>query len=184
MTDRAGDMVHMGLMGLLVTAVVPALLLLERGRLRSDRLALPAAVALPAFALLHAVVTLGADGGHAPGPLAALAAPALLIGATVFWLPVFGRRHRLPDAGRAAYLFIAGPVLDLPAVWLVARGQVTGGLAMIVGMLPLGVAAIWVTWLWISNEERRAREVPDGERWVPTPRDARDARDAREVSPP
>jgi hypothetical protein len=171
-------MVHMGLMGLLVTAMVPALLLAERGRLGSDRLALPAAVALPGFALLHAAVTLGADGAKVPAPLAASATPALLVGATVFWLPVFGRRRRLPDAGRAAYLFIAGPVLDLPAVWLVARGQIGGGLAMIVGMLPLGVAAIWVTWRWISTEERRAGEAFDRNRWIPAPRDS------PEVSPP
>jgi hypothetical protein len=29
---------------------------------------------------------------------------------------------------------------------------------MIVGMLPLGVAAAAVTWSWVNREERQARE--------------------------
>jgi hypothetical protein len=41
-------------------------------------------------------------------------------------------------------------------VWLVAVGDSPGGLSMIVGMLPMGVAAVALTWSWISREERRA----------------------------
>jgi hypothetical protein len=41
----------------------------------------------------------------------------------VFWMPVLGTRRRLRDAGRAVYLFLAGPLLDLVGVWLVATGD-------------------------------------------------------------
>jgi hypothetical protein len=59
--------VHMGLMGLLVSVVAPAVVLLaRRGRVGLDRLALPGLVALPAFALLHGLVTLGAE-AHVEG---------------------------------------------------------------------------------------------------------------------
>jgi hypothetical protein len=54
------------------------------------------------------------------------------------------------------YLFLAGPLLDLAGVWLVARGDRAGGLAMVVGMLPIGVAALVVTWRWVVGEEKAA----------------------------
>jgi hypothetical protein len=88
--------------------------------------------------------------------------PALLVAAVLFWLPVAaGTRHRLDDLGRCLYLFLATPLLDLPAVAVVAAGRSAQGLAVIVGMLPLGVAAAavtWsVTWSWVNREERQAR---------------------------
>jgi hypothetical protein len=144
----------MAAMGLLVSAFAPALVVFGRRWLDWDRLAVPALAALPGFAVLHAVITLGAEAFPPPMPLRQAPALVLLLGAVLFWLPILGRRRRLPDPGRSAYLFIAAPVLDLPAVWLVAQGQVTEGLAMIVGMLPLGVAAIGITWRWITMEER------------------------------
>jgi hypothetical protein len=127
-----------------VSAVAPMLARAGRGT-AWDRLAPPAVVALPAFAALHAVVTFAGAG---------LAGEAVLLaGAVLFWMPALGTRRRLPDAGRAVYLFLAGPLLDLAGVWLVATGDRAGGLAMIVGMLPIGIAAMVVTWRWIVHEE-------------------------------
>ncbi|RKN39051.1 hypothetical protein D7294_22775 [Streptomyces hoynatensis] len=80
---------------------------------------------------------------------------ALAAGALAFWLPVLvpGPR-RLSAPGRCLYLFLAAPLLDLPAVALVACGHAAGGLAMIAGMLPLPLAALAVTWRWVLAEER------------------------------
>jgi cytochrome c oxidase assembly factor CtaG len=153
----ASAVAHMAAMGLLVSVLAPALVLLGRGRWLVDRLALPGLVALPAFTVLHAAVTLGLDGLSAAS--AALGTVLLLVGAVAFWSPVLGERRRLADPARAAYLFIAAPVLDLPAVWLVAEGRVAEGLAMVVGMLPVGGAAIGVTWRWVTMEERQAEQV-------------------------
>jgi hypothetical protein len=142
--EHSAHLVHMLTMGLLVSAVAPMLARASRGT-ALDRLAPPAVVALPAFAVLHATVTVLGDG--------LLAEPVLLAGAVVFWMPVLGTGRRLPDAGRAVYLFLAGPLLDLAGVWLVATGDRAGGIAMIVGMLPVGIAAMVVTWRWIVHEE-------------------------------
>lgn len=148
-------LVHMAAMGLLTSVVAPLVVLASWDRVAWDRLALPAIVALPGFAVLHGTVLL--TPAHGAGPLVGVTAHALvLLGAVVFWLPVLGARRRLPDPGRSAYLFLAGPVLDLPAVWLIAMGDSAGGLAMIVAMMPIGLAAIAVTWRWITREEELA----------------------------
>jgi hypothetical protein len=47
------------------------------------------------------------------------------------------------------------PALDLPGVWLVARGDGPGGIAMILAMSPLGLTALALTWRWVREEERR-----------------------------
>ncbi|POX59068.1 hypothetical protein C3492_34380 [Streptomyces sp. Ru62] len=87
--------------------------------------------------------------------------PVLLATAVLFWLPAVARtRHRLDDPGRCVYLFLAAPLLDLPAVGMVAAGRTAAGLAMIVGMLPVGVAAAAVTWSWVNREEREALTDP------------------------
>jgi cytochrome c oxidase assembly factor CtaG len=153
--------VHMATMGLLVSVVAPALTIGLCRFPALDRLALPGVVVLPGFTLLHGAITIMGDSpGAMAGPLTGTAGHvALLLGAVLFWAPVLGTRRRLPDAGRAVYLFLAGPLLDLAGVWLVAQGDAAGGLAMIVGMLPIGVAAIVVTWRWISREERQARSA-------------------------
>ncbi|MGW5492240.1 hypothetical protein [Streptomyces olivaceoviridis] len=39
---------------------------------------------------------------------------------------------------------------------MVAAGHTAAGLAMIVGMLPVGIAAAAVTWSWVNREEREA----------------------------
>jgi cytochrome c oxidase assembly factor CtaG len=46
------------------------------------------------------------------------------------------------------------PSLDLAGVVIVLRGDAAGGLAMIVGMLPVGVAAVALCWRWIIHEEQ------------------------------
>lgn len=155
MTAMTAHLLHGAAMGLLVSVVAPALLLLlNRVAPQSDRATVPAVVALPGFLVLHAAVTVYS--AHEPAPLLDAAAHlALLAGALLFWAPVVGARHRLPDAGRMLYLYTALPLLDMAGVWLVAVGDSVGGLSMIVGMLPMGVTAVVITWTWISREERR-----------------------------
>jgi cytochrome c oxidase assembly factor CtaG len=150
-------MMHMAAMGLLVAVVAPTLLLvLGRAVPRLDRWTLPAAVALPGFITLHATVTVYTDRAPLPLPLDTATQFALLCGAMLFWAPVLGVRRRLPDAGRMLYLYTAIPLLDLTGVWLVAVGDSPGGLSMITGMLPMGMATVAITWNWINREERRA----------------------------
>lgn len=153
---RTLDMVHGAAMGLLVSVGAPALLLvLGRVTPQLDRWTLPAAVTLPGFVALHAAVTVY-EHSSPPPPLSAAAHSVLLAGALLFWAPVLGSRHRLPDASRMLYVYTAIPLLDMAGVYLVAVGDSAEGLSMIVGMIPLGLAALVITWNWISREERRA----------------------------
>ncbi|MFF4761749.1 haloacid dehalogenase type II [Streptomyces sp. NPDC001292] len=76
----------------------------------------------------------------------------------------FSRGER-SDPGRCLYLFPAAPLLDLPAVGVVAAGRPADGLAMITGMLPVGITVAAVTWSWVNREERRAVNDPCS-RWV------------------
>lgn len=154
----SAHLVHMAVMGLLVSVVAPGLTCaVLRLAPRTDRWALPALVALPAFVILHAAVTLRAVA--VPWLPEAVAVPVLFVGAVLFWAPVLGVRRRVPDGARTIYLYAAMPLLDLPAVWLVATGDRVGGIAMIVAMLPVGLAAAGLTWRWVQAEERRATEV-------------------------
>lgn len=157
---------HMAMMGLLVSVLAPALLvLLSRVFPQLDRATVPAAVALPGFVTLHAAVTVYAGRGMVPPLLDTTLHLALLAGAMLFWAPILGIRRRLPDAGRMLYLYVALPLLDLAGVWLVAVGDSPGGLSMIVGMLPMGAAAVVITWNWISREEHRAVLAEGGRQW-------------------
>jgi hypothetical protein len=141
---------HMAAMGLLVAVAAPGLLrVLVRLEPRVDRLAPPAVVSLPAFVVLHAAVTLGGTA------LGAFAPAVLLTGAVAFWTPVFGVHRRLSDGARTLYLYLAMPMLDLAGVWMVAAGDSAGGLAMIVGMLPMAATTVALTWRWITAEDRR-----------------------------
>jgi hypothetical protein len=147
--------------GLLVAAVVPATVRLLRRSPLWERISLPATVALPALVLLHAWAVLGDAVGLRPPGGAWVKEPALLLAAVLFWLPVVaGTRHRLSDPGRCLYLFLAAPLLDLPAVGVVAAGHMPEGLTMIVAMLPLGVIAAATTWSWVNREEREAGPDP------------------------
>ncbi|MFF5471649.1 hypothetical protein [Streptomyces achromogenes] len=148
---------------LLVAAVIPAAVHGLRRSPLGERTAVPAAVALPLLVLTHAWAVLGDLGALRPPGGALVTQPALLAAAVLFWLPVLARtRHRLDDAGRCLYLFLAAPLLDLPAVGIVAAGRPAAGLAMITGMLPVGVTAAAVTWRWINREEREARAASPG----------------------
>jgi hypothetical protein len=152
--------VAMGLPGFVVAAVVPGVVRLARHSPLWQRVSLPAGATLPLLVLVHAWTVLG-DLLPRGIPGGAFAAGAVLtVSAVVFWLPVLTRtRHRLSDPGRCLYLFLAAPLLDLPAVGVVAAGHPAEGLAMIVGMLPIGVTAAVVTWSWANHEERSAADA-------------------------
>ncbi|MEW2511408.1 hypothetical protein [Streptomyces sp. NPDC046870] len=145
----------------LLAAVVPAAVRCLWPSPLWERISVPAGVALPLLVLTHAWAVLGDVVGLAPPGGARVAEPVLLATAVLFWLPAVARtRHRLDDPGRCLYLFLAAPLLDLPAVGMVAAGHSAAGLAMIVGMLPVGVAAAAVTWSWVNREEREALADP------------------------
>ncbi len=150
-----GGVGHMVEMGLETSALAPALVLLARNRLPLDRLALPGAVALPLFLAVHSAITMTMP-FHDPSPLAHVGLHALLLAAALwFWLPVLGERRRMSDPARMVYLYLAMPVMDLAGVYVVLRGDSAGGIAMIVAMLPVGLAAVAVTWRWMLVEESR-----------------------------
>lgn len=174
MTAHIGHMAHMVLMGLLVSVIAPLLLLaLVRIAPRAERWTVPAVVVLPAFVVLHFAVT--AWSGRHFSPLTAVVQLVLLLSAVLFWAPVLGSRHRLPDAGRTVYLYTAMPLLDLAGVWRVIVGDSAGGLSMIVGMLPMGFAAVVVTWRWINREERNIASEAREEQETATARTTVDA---------
>jgi hypothetical protein len=154
------SVVPMAFSALLVAAVVPGVVHVLRRSPLWERISVPAAVALPLLVLVHAWAVLGETVGlRAPGG-ALVTEPALPAAAVLFWLPVVARtRHRLDDAGRCLYLFLATPLLDLPAVAVVAAGHSAEGLTMIVGMLPVGIAAAAGTWSWVNREEREAQSL-------------------------
>ncbi|MEU0221082.1 hypothetical protein ABZ281_41365 [Streptomyces sp. NPDC006265] len=143
--------------GLLLAAVVPGAVRLTRRAPLWQRMSLPPGLALPLLVLVHAWVVL-ADLVHPlPTGVAVASELVLLLAAFVFWVPVVAcTRHRLSDPGRCLYLFLAAPLLDIPALGVIASGRQAEGLAMIVGMLPLGIVAAVATWSWIQREERQA----------------------------
>jgi cytochrome c oxidase assembly factor CtaG len=90
-------------------------------------------------------------------PLAHMAADVVVIGvAVLFWAPVLARRRRLRGLGAGAYLITASMATDLIGAWYMAMGETAAGVAMLAGMLPLGVAAVVLTWSGLLHEERRA----------------------------
>ncbi|MER6142047.1 hypothetical protein ABT174_18720 [Streptomyces sparsogenes] len=150
----------MSLSGLVLTAVVPGLVRLARRAALWERISLPPGVALPLLILLHAWAVLADLGRPMPVAVMYVSELVLLWAAVMFWLPVLTRtRHRLSDPGRCLYLFLAAPLLDLPALGAIAAGHPAEGIAMIIGMLPLGVIAAVTTWSWINTEERSAPDV-------------------------
>ena len=151
-----GAVLGMLAMGLLTSVVAPLLVLAgrRRGAPGPGRRPGLAVGILLGFAVLHTAVVLAPSTGAA----AAVALHAVLLaGGVVFWLPVLGHgAARLPEAGRSVYLFLACPLLDMAALALVVRGDEPAGVAMIVGMLPIALAAVVLTWRWIAGEERAA----------------------------
>ena len=151
--------------GLLTSVLAPALLLATSPRIRWDRLALPAALALPGFVAVHGLITVAL--AQHPPPLAwiGLHTP-LLAGALIFWLPIFSRTRRLDDPLRVLYLFLAAPALDLAGLIVIVIGDAPGGIAMIVGMLPAGIISVAVTWQWIHHEEQTIASNPEVGHWT------------------
>lgn len=149
------DTAEMVVMGLDVAVVAPVIYLASRHRVPWDRLTLPWPVAVTGFVLLHAAITLGMSYAMPPPLPDAGLHLALVATAIVYWLPLIGER-RLSDAGRMVYLFLSMPALDLPGVWVVARGDAGGGLGMIVGMLPLGIWTLVTSWQWMVRETATA----------------------------
>jgi cytochrome c oxidase assembly factor CtaG len=151
------EALHMFLMGLLVSTAPPVVILLTRRRYDWRVLSAPVWVAFPVFFAVHTAIMLTMDRIESRPLLSYPIHLLLFLCAVLFWLPVFGRVRRLGDAGRCVYLFVAAPSLDLAGVIMVAQGNAVGGLAMIVGMLPIGGIAVWLTWRWIVDDERSVR---------------------------
>ncbi|MFF9408090.1 hypothetical protein ACF1B0_21575 [Streptomyces anandii] len=154
------ETVVMALSGLLVAAGVPFLIHRTRAWSGWRRLSLPAAVALPLFVVLHAAVVL-TEPLVESGAVRLAVEAVLLYAAALYWLPVLGTRHRLSDPARSVYLYLSMPLLDLPAVVMVARGHTAGGLAMVAAMLPIGLAALHITWRWVTQEESLAQAAAE-----------------------
>lgn len=146
------DTVEMAVMGLDTSLVAPALILACRDWRGWRFLTLPAVVALPAFLVVHAGLTAWMAVSM-PTRVPDLGFHAgLVLCSLVFWLPVLGSHRRLSEAGRSLYLFLAMPAMDLAGVFVVLHGDSAGGLAMIVAMLPVGLAAVAMTWRWLLAE--------------------------------
>lgn len=158
------DLLPMAGMGLITAVLAPSLLLLTRHHRVWRPLSYPASIALPFFVLLHGTITIGSDLVMPDTAERIGLAVLLLTGAIVFWLPVLGTARRLDDFGRCVYLYLGAPSLDLAGVIIVARGDSGGGLAMIVAMLPIGLAAVILTWRALHTEEtaEQARTVTEG----------------------
>jgi hypothetical protein len=160
MPGSTSDIVEMALMGLDTSLVAPALYLLTRRWLPWERLAVPAVAALPVFLAVHSVITVWMALHMPTWSVDWLYQLALIVVSMLFWLPVIGRRYRLGPGGRMIYLFAAMPAMDLAAVFVVLHGDSAGGLAMIVAMLPVGLAAVATTWHWLVTEQPVAAPQP------------------------
>jgi hypothetical protein len=90
-------------------------------------------------------------------PATYVVAAVVLVGVSfVFWAPLLGRRRSLRGLAAGAYLISAGMATDLIGAWYMAMGETVAGVVMVVGMIPLGVAAVVLMWTALVDEERRA----------------------------
>jgi cytochrome c oxidase assembly factor CtaG len=79
--------------------------------------------------------------------------------ALLFWEVAIGstlQPRRLSGLGPAIYLIVAMPAVDLSAAWLMAIGEPGAGVAMVAGMMPIGLAAAISAWSAAREEENRA----------------------------
>lgn len=139
-------------MGLLATVVAPLTAKAISTRPRrwpAGFLAVPVLLVLAA----HFVMIVSMDEFPARSSSGLLLHAGLLVCSVFFWMPVFGP-GRIGDAARCVYLFLASPVLDLPALYLIAMGHSDPGIAMVTGMLPLPLTAVAFFYAWMRDEER------------------------------
>lgn len=146
-------------MGVAMSVIAPLLALYFSGRIGAVVRVLKAhpALILAVFACDHATLMAAMTGAWSPAWLTGLLRVLLIVIAVAFWLPVVDRANGLSDAARVICLFVAGPLLDLPALYLIAAGQTEAGLAMIVTMLPIPLAAVAAMYSWMRREEREQR---------------------------
>jgi cytochrome c oxidase assembly factor CtaG len=120
-------------------------------RLRISRPALAWAAFVAAQWLFHLTPLLEQSQG---GPVLHAAEHVAFFAVGVwFWVPVLG--GGLGDPRRSLYLFLAAPAVDLVGAALMARGDEAAGVAMLAGSLPIVVAAVAVTWQWLTREQRQ-----------------------------
>jgi cytochrome c oxidase assembly factor CtaG len=76
--------------------------------------------------------------------------------ALLFWEVAIGstlQPRRLTGLGPAIYLIVAMPAVDLSAAWLMTNGEPGAGVAMVAGMMPIGLAAAISAWSFARREE-------------------------------
>lgn len=145
--------------GLVTGAVAPTVLLALRTRRRWRRpVRLPVAAIGGAFVVVHAAITISLVVGFQPPVWAALHV-VLLAAGVVYWSPIFDGDGRLGGPDRLVYLLLTSPMLDLAGAAVMAFGHVAGGIAMIVGMMPLNATTVVFGWRWMVEEERRVDEA-------------------------
>jgi len=161
MTGMGNGVADAGAMGLVMAVIAPLLALYFSGHVAKIGrvLARHPALVLIAFVFDHAALMAAMTGDWSPAWLTGLLRISLVVIAVAFWLPVVDRVNGLGDAARVVYLFIAGPLLDLPALYLIASGRSAAGIAMIVTMLPIPLAAVAAVYSWMRREERDAVEL-------------------------
>lgn len=147
------DIIEMAIMGLDTSLLAPLTYFLTRRWVKWERVALPAVLALPVFLLAHTAITVWMSLHMPTWATDWIYQLGLLMASVIFWLPVLGERHRLQPGGRMIYLFAAMPAMDMAGVFVVLHGDAAGGLAMIVAMLPVGLAALLTTWRWVVSED-------------------------------
>lgn len=152
--------VDAAVMGIAMAAIAPLLALYFYSRIgRLVRvLARHPVLLVLVFVFSHAAFMGAMSGTWSAAWLTGLLRVLLIVVAVAFWLPVVDRVNGLGDAARVVYLFVAGPLLDLPALYLIAAGQSAAGLAMIVAMLPIPVAAVAAVYSWVRREEDQHRD--------------------------
>jgi cytochrome c oxidase assembly factor CtaG len=144
---------HMIEHAVIASGLAPALVLITRPAVRVR----PLAAWVVFIAMLWALNLPSLVDWLMMRPVARIAADVLMLGvALLFWLPVLGRHRALRGLGAGAYLLTASMASDLIWAWYMAMGETAAGLAMVSGMLPMGVAAVWLTWSGLRDEERRA----------------------------
>jgi hypothetical protein len=145
-------------MGLAMAVIAPLLALYFAGRITGivRTLARVPALVLAALVLDHGALMAAMSGTWSPAWLTGLLRVLLVVLAVAFWLPVVDRANGLGDAARTVYLFLSGPLLDLPALYLIASGRPAAGIAMVVTMLPIPLAAVAAMYSWMRREERAA----------------------------